>query len=140
GHKDAEVETPYDGNIKPKTAYTMGVLGEQMAADPARPPAEHQALHAQARQSFLFAVDLDPKYLDAHLALARSFEGTGEHDQALAAYQKAVTQVPNKAALWYEYGTCQAKGKDWAAAAESLGRAAALEPNNSQYVKTLGFT
>src|SRR5438067_2290718 len=95
GHKDAEVETPYDGNIKPKTAYTMGVLGEQMAADPARPPAEHQALHAQARQSFLFAVDLDPKYLDAHLALARSFEGTGEHDQALAAYQKAVTQVPN---------------------------------------------
>src|SRR5437763_7427363 len=93
--KDVEIETPYDGSVKPLTAYTMGQIGEKMAADPAKSPAEQQALRAQARHSYQLALELSPGYLDAHLALARSFDATGEHDQALAAYLGAVKQLPN---------------------------------------------
>src|SRR4051812_40175387 len=68
-HKDVEMETPYDGSIKPKTAYTMGQIGEKMAADPAKPPAEQQALRTQARHAYQLALELDPSLLDAYLAL-----------------------------------------------------------------------
>jgi hypothetical protein len=84
-HKEIDTEPQYDGSVKPLTAYTMGQIGEKMAADPAKAPAEQQALRAQARHSYLLALEIEPRYLDAHLALARSYDATGEHDQALAA-------------------------------------------------------
>lgn len=128
-----------DRKLKPETLVKIGALKEQAADDKDRPQAERDAFRYQARQSYQKAIEQDPKFTQAYLALAGSYLQTGENDRANALFDKALKVNPKNGQLWFELGTVQARAKDWTASLESLNKAAQLDPDNKQYQKTYGL-
>jgi tetratricopeptide (TPR) repeat protein len=131
---------PQRTNLKPSTYLSMGALTEQAAEETERPQAERDGFRHQARQSYQKALQVDPKYAPAYIALGASYMAEGDRAQAQAMFQKAIELAPNDAALWSDLGTIQAKGKDWTAAITSYSRAAQLDPGNRPLETRLGLT
>jgi tetratricopeptide (TPR) repeat protein len=76
---------------KVKMPSTFVAYGEMMLKSSAtQPAAQQQEFREGARKAFQQALELDPKYLPAHLALAQLFTDAGDHVRAAAAFQKAV--------------------------------------------------
>lgn len=128
-----------DRKLKPETLVKLGALKDQAAEDPERPQAERDAFRQQARQSYQRAIDQDPKYVRAYMAMAGSFLQSGDRESAQATFSKALSVNPQDAALWFDQGTLYARSKDWSAAVDSLTQATRLDPENKTYQKTLGF-
>jgi tetratricopeptide (TPR) repeat protein len=118
----------------------MGALTAEAANEPDRPPAEREALLRQSRQSFQKAIDVDPKFAAAYVALGESYLTTGEREQAEAMFKKATDLAPDNAALWSELGAAQARAKDWPSAVGSLNRAVQIDPGNKPLETRLGLT
>lgn len=131
--------TPHSGKLQPNTHLTMGALAEQMADDANRPAPDREQFRAKARESYQKAVDTDPKFAPAYLALGASFAATNDRDQAVANFAKATQVAPNDAAVWAAQGNYLARLKEWDAAIDSLSRATQLDPTNKEYSKKLGF-
>ena len=127
-------------NLKPDTYVMMGALKEQAADEGERPQAERDAYRQQARQSYQKAIDVDPKFVQGYVALAKSYATSEEKDKAQAMFGKAIALAPNDANLWYEFGAAQARAKDFPGAAKSLGKAIQLAPDNKDIQKLYGFT
>jgi tetratricopeptide (TPR) repeat protein len=127
-------------SLKPQTYIAMGALTEQAAQEAERPQTERDAFRQQARQSYQKALQVDPKYAPAYVALGASYLADGDREQAQAMFKKATDLAPNDAALWSELGAIQAKGKDWSAAVASFNRALTLDPGNKTLASRLGFT
>ncbi len=127
-------------NLKPTTYVSMGKLTEEAASDPDRPQAERDALRREARQSYQKAIQVDPKFAPAYVALGESFMVTGDRDQAQANFKKATEIAPKDASLWMELGDAQARCKDWPSAIASLTRAVQLDPGNKPLEIRLGLT
>jgi Tfp pilus assembly protein PilF len=127
-------------NLKPETYATMGALKDQAADEVDRPQAERDAYRQQARQSYLKAIEVDPKYTPAYVALAKSYASTDEKDKSKAMFVKAFALAPNDAGIWYEYGAAQARAKDFPAAVKSLAHAVQIDPSNKAAQKLYGFT
>jgi tetratricopeptide (TPR) repeat protein len=127
-------------SLKPATYVSIGSLKEQAADDPQRSEQERDAFRYQARQSYLKATQVDPKFAPAYVALAKSYFATGERDKCLAEFKKALAIAPNDASIWFEQGEVHARAKDWTGAIESMTRAVKLDPENKQYAKFLGLT
>jgi tetratricopeptide (TPR) repeat protein len=127
----------------PPKASTYVALGDFRAKSgfaPEVPAAQQKQYREEARLSYQKALELDRKYLPAHLALARLYAAMGDHGSAAAAYHNAL-QIDNKpAALWFELGMCQSRRKEWGPAVDALKRATERDPDNRQYANTLGFT
>jgi tetratricopeptide (TPR) repeat protein len=131
---------PTRSNLKPSTYVSMGGLTEQAADEQDRPATEREALRRQARQSYQKALQVDPKYAPAYVALGESYLNGGEREQAQEMFKKAIEIAPNDAGLWAELGAAQAKAKDWPNAVASLSRAVQLDPSNKPMEQRLGFT
>jgi Tfp pilus assembly protein PilF len=131
---------PHRTNLKPETYVAMGALTEQAAQEAERPQVERDAFRQQARQSYQKAIQVDPKYSPAYIALGASYLADGDRGQAQAMFKKATDLAPDDAALWSELGTIQAKGKDWQGAISSFNRAVTLDPGNKTLASRLGFT
>jgi tetratricopeptide (TPR) repeat protein len=127
-------------NLNPATYISMGQLTEQAANEPDRPQADRDAFRRQARQSYLKAIEVDPKYAPAYVALGASYMANGERDQAQAMFKKATEIAPKDPSLWSELGDVQARCKDWPAAVASLTRAVQLDPGNRPLETRLGLT
>src|SRR5690349_19623128 len=84
-------------SLKPATYVSIGSLKEQAADDPQRSEQERDAFRYQARQSYLKAIQVDPKFAPAYVALAKSYFATGERDKCLAEFKKALAIAPNDA-------------------------------------------
>src|SRR5262249_16927666 len=84
--------TPHSGTLQPSTHPTMGTLAEQMADDTNRPAPDREQFRAKAREAYQKAVDADPKFAPAYLALGASYAATNDREPALANFAKA-TQV-----------------------------------------------
>lgn len=101
---------------------------------------QRQAAREEARLSYLKAIEVDPKYLPAHLALARLLEKTQDHAGAVATFNKALELAPENAAVWHELGLCHARQKNWNDSLSCLQKACELNPGNATYQTTLGYT
>jgi len=122
--------------LKPKTLVAMAAFREQMAAEVAKTPAQREFLLEDARKSYQRALKEDPKYLPAHIGLARHWEAAGQHDRAMTSYEAALKLAPKDGGLCYEIGMCQARHKEWKPALERLKQAAASDPENRQLAST----
>ncbi len=126
--------------LKPETLVAYAHVMEQRVNDPNVAPEEREHLLAQARDAYRRALNADPKFVAAHLGLANLLEGTGNHEQAVASYKQALALTPTDKNLWFAVGTVQARNKEWAPALECFQKAVELDPENKQFITTLGMT
>lgn len=128
-----------DHKLKPETLVKLGALKEVTADEESRPQAERDGFRYQARQSYQKAIDQNPKYAPAYVALAGSYLRTGESDKAHEVFQKALQANPRDASLWFEQGTVLARDKNWDSALECMAQAVKFDPENKHYQKTYGL-
>ena len=60
--------------------------------------------------------------------------------RALELYHKALDKTPQDHGLWFDMGLCLNRQKEWVRAIPCFQKALELDPENRQYMKTLGFT
>jgi tetratricopeptide (TPR) repeat protein len=131
-----------DGGAKrtprPETCLAAGQFFAQQAEAEDKGTVIQEQLHEKARKAYQQALEIDPKYLPAHRALAQLYTVMEDHEHAVAAYQRALQAAPNEASLYYELGMCYARKKEWAPALDNLQKAVDRDPENRPYVNTLG--
>jgi len=126
----------------PKHAETCIALGNFFAAEGSSAPqgsAKQEHLYDQARKEYQQALDIDANCVAAYRALARLYTTIGDHERAVAAYQKALQKQPRDAVVWCDLGMCLARHQDWDHAIEALRRAAEFDGEHRQYQNLLGY-
>jgi tetratricopeptide (TPR) repeat protein len=126
--------------VKASTLVAVGSYREQLAANPDLSFAEAEQIRSGARAAYNDALKIDPKCSAAYIGLAKSYVVIEDAQQAFAMYEKALVQIPNDAAVWYEKGLTHARFKDWDGAVASLTRASQIDPDNRLYKRTIGLT
>lgn len=124
---------------RPATCISLARLYEEGAAEPTCQPAQRDALLDRARKCYQQALTTDPKNHDALVGLARLYNLRADYARAASTYGKATQLYPKEAGLWFEFGMCQGRSKEWDAAAASLRSAVELDGENRLYVHSLGF-
>jgi tetratricopeptide (TPR) repeat protein len=117
-----------------------GRLLESTANAAATPPPLQTKMREQARQAYRKVLDLDPKNLDAELALARLAVADGNDEQARRYFTLVTQDHPKEAAVWYQLGMYHGKRKEWQPSVDALQRANQLEPDNREVATKLGLT
>jgi tetratricopeptide (TPR) repeat protein len=135
--EDLEAEHPKE--LKPATLVAYAALKERSAVDAEQSQNDRERLREAARQAYLRALELDPKYIPAHIGLANWYDTAGNHEKALATYAQAAKVAPKDKGLWFQLGMCHARHKEWDLAIESLRKAHELDPDNRPCTKTLGL-
>jgi tetratricopeptide (TPR) repeat protein len=125
---------------KAPTYVAFGDFRASSAQSKEQTPAQRDQYRDEARLSYLKAIELDPKYLPAYVALARFQQRCEDYAGAVAVYQKALELAPRDASLWFEVGMCQCRMKDWGAAVVNMRKALELEPGNRKFASITGFT
>ena len=98
-----------------------------------------QAKREKARRAYQQALAIDPQYLPAYESLASLYNDLKDHSHAVAIYRKAAQMFPNEPRVFYELGKCYGGVKEWEPAIQCLAHAVELDPENRQYVDTLGW-
>lgn len=122
------------------TCVAFGDLELKGALDATRTPAQKQQALDMARKYYQQALKSDPKCVEAHAGLARTYEELGDHDAAVSTYQKGLKVFPKQASLWFALGMCQARHKEWGPAIDSLKKASDLDPEDRTCSQTLAYT
>src|SRR4051794_34497621 len=73
-----------------QTYVAFGDFRSSAGFAPEMPPAQQQQLREDGRQSYLKAIEVDPRYIPAYLALARLQQRCDDLAGAVATYQKAL--------------------------------------------------
>jgi tetratricopeptide (TPR) repeat protein len=107
---------------------------------PEMPVPQQMQYREDARKSYLKAIEVDPKYVPAYLALARLQQRCDDPAGAVVTYQKALSLSAQDPGLWYELAMCQCRQKSWADGIASLNKALELSPGDRGYLMTLGYT
>jgi tetratricopeptide (TPR) repeat protein len=123
-------------NKRPEHCVAFGQFEAGEAARPDLTPGQREAMYEIARRAYQEALEIDPKYVPAHLELGRLFITMQDMPRAVAAYQKGLQVAPQNAALWYELGVCHNYRKDWADSVRCLSRACQLDRDNRNYLNT----
>jgi tetratricopeptide (TPR) repeat protein len=123
---------------KPATCVAAGVAFEAEARDPRCDPGTRDRLRDQARRAYLQAIEVDANHLAAYEKLGNLCSSLGDYEQAKVAFEGGLKKAPREGALWYGLGMCYARQKDWERAASALGKAVECDPENRQYLNTLG--
>jgi tetratricopeptide (TPR) repeat protein len=92
----------------------------------------------QAAASYRKALESDPTYVPALLALVQAQSRSGKTDEALASVQNLVRQYPQNAEAQLLLGRMLLRKGDWAGAAAALEVAAAGLPRNAEAHARLG--
>ncbi|HMF15107.1 MAG TPA: tetratricopeptide repeat protein, partial [Gemmataceae bacterium] len=71
---------------KPKSCVALGALRETWAVEKVRNNAERDQMYDLARRSYQQALELDPNYLPAYVALAKLYEKVGDYERCQATY------------------------------------------------------
>jgi len=135
--EDLESDQPKE--LKPATLVAYANLKEKCAAEPDQTEVDRERLREVARQAYLRALDIDAKFIPAHVGLANWYDTVGNHSKALATYQQVLKFAPKDKTVWYQLGMCQARHQDWEPAIDSLRKAHEIDPDNRQCTKTLGL-
>ena len=94
---------------------------------------EERGQAEEARQSYQFVLDEQPKSVQAVLGLARLDQLAGRTDQAEQGFQKALQLNPNEPHVLDAVGQFYVSQKRWNEAVEMLQRAMAAAPNDKTY-------
>lgn len=103
-------------------------------------PQQKRLLAQEARLSYLKALEVEPKNLQAHLSLARLQAEMGDLTAAEATLNKALELAPREAGLWYEIGLVQSRRQNYENSLGSLRKAVEIAPDNRMFQTTIGFT
>lgn len=102
---------------------------------------EKQAkLRDDARRAYEAVLKMDPNNIEAYRGLGRVYSCLGDYERAFAIYQKATAKLPRSAALWYDYGHCHNRRKEWPRAIQCFRKALECEPDSREVQKALGLT
>ena len=93
----------------------------------------------QAVSSYRKALDADPTYVPALLALVEAQIRSGKTDDALASVQNLVRQHPQSAQAQLLLGRMLLRKGDWAGASAALEKAVAGLPGNAEAHARLGY-
>ena len=128
-------------NPQPATMIGLGKLKEADADSEAgkKNPEMQAHLRDEARQSYQFAIKLDPNNIEALRCLGKLYAKTGDFDRAFETFKKAMDKNPKDANLWYDLGLCHARRKDFSESIRCLTKAMELDPQNRDCVKMLGI-
>jgi adenylate cyclase len=100
-----------------------------------------EARRALVEKNADIALRLDPKLPEAHVAKALfHYHGSRNYEAALAELEVARTLAPGNASVHFWLGPIYRRQGRWDDALESLDRAAALDPLNTNYVSEQGGT
>ena len=77
--------------------------------------------------------------MPAYESLASLYGDLKDHAHAVATYRVAAKMFPKEGRIFYEWGKCHGADKEWEPAIQELTRAVQLDPENRQYVDTLGW-
>src|SRR5262245_35465087 len=135
--EELEAECPKE--LKPATLVAYATLKEQSASEPTQSEGARERLREEARQAYLRALEMDPKFVPAQVGLANWYDTVGNHAKALATYQQALKLTAKDKTVWYQLGMCHARHKEWDAAITNLRKANELDPDDRQCAKTLGL-
>src|SRR5262249_41647358 len=125
--------------LKPSTYVAFADYRAQTGFADDLPESTRLQCREEARVSYLKAIEVDAKYLPAHLGLARPLTHWQRGGEAVESYRQAIELSRSDGGLWYELGMCQCRQKDWAAASASLARAVELAPQQPAYKEHLGM-
>ncbi len=89
--------------------------------------------YENAKQLYQQALQQDPKEMRAYLGLAKVAQEEGQYALANEHYQRVLKEYPNDASIWFEYGLCLAKQKNWNESLECMQKATKLDAKNSNY-------
>jgi tetratricopeptide (TPR) repeat protein len=129
--------TQTDG--KPETLVKIAEVQSQLAVDESRPADQRQKALSLAKHNYQRAIQLDNRHVAAYLGLGRLCSLVGEHSQALATLDDGLAKVPQDASLWFERGMVLGRQQRFEEAISNLKKASQLDPNNSQFVKSVGL-
>lgn len=130
---------------------TAGARGQFLAAIEVNPdwPETHNNLGAVlfregdprgAEAAHRRAIELQPDFADAHNNLAIALATLGRNDEAIDHFRRAIELHPTMANARFNLGlTLLVVREDLAGAAEQLGQAARIAPNDPQTRATLGL-
>ena len=137
---------PADGNAKkdPKAGARLIVatakFNESEANTLDRNPEQQFKIRYMAKDHYQQAVKLDPTSIEAHRGLGRIYVDLADYERAQETFKKAQARFPKESIFWFEMGQMHNRKKDFAQAAKCLQKALDMEPENRQYLTTLGFT
>jgi len=126
----------------PAAEIAFGEMKEGEADSPAgkaNPEAQAQ-LRDEARRAYQKAIQLDANNLNAQRHLARLYVKTGDYERAQNIYRTMLAKHPNDAGLWFDFGMCQNRRRDFNESVRCLSKAVELDPENREYCNKLGFT
>jgi tetratricopeptide (TPR) repeat protein len=132
---DGEAELTH----KAPTYVAFGDFRARSAEAPEVAPEGKRQLREEASLAYLKAIEVDPKYAPAYVALARLQMACEDHAAAAQTYAKALSLAPNDATLHFELGMCRCRLKDWPAALVNMKKALELEPGNRQFATATGL-
>ncbi len=124
---------------KPETCVKLGDFFAAEGSSAPQGSAKQEELFDKARQEYQQALEIDANCLSATRALGRLYTTMGDHDRAVATYQKVLQKQPREAVVWCDLGMCLARHKEWDRAVEALRHAAECDAENRQYQNLLGF-
>ena len=81
---------------------------------------------------------VDYKLAEIYTVLGRAYEGTGQFDKAIAAYQKATEVDPNYYKAWVNLGVAHRLTGNLEQAEKSYNQALIIEPNYAELHASLG--
>jgi tetratricopeptide (TPR) repeat protein len=125
--------------LNPDTLVSYGALQEQIAAEMNLTPQEKERYLEDARQAYQRAIDTDPKFIPAYMAMGRLFESTERHDRAMVFFEKALKVNGKDPQLWAEVGMVYARNKQWEPALRVLKKAVELDPDRKAIVRNYGM-
>jgi tetratricopeptide (TPR) repeat protein len=117
----------------------FGQFREQAAKEPNVAPPQRDALREQARKAYQQALQIDPAYMPAYLALARLYAVDGDKERCLATYTEALRHHPKDASVWHELGMCHLRLNQTSSALQELQKASKLDPENRRFAKDYGY-
>lgn len=94
---------------------------------------------AEAKRRYQDVLADNPNNIEARVGIARVEFQAGRKAEAESILMAASEKHPESARVWMEMGRVQSAREQWAAAAESLGKASTLEPNNQHARYELGL-
>jgi tetratricopeptide (TPR) repeat protein len=126
-------------DAKPQTWVAQGQLYESQMRKAPQGSAEQSLQRDEARKAYQKAIDIDPKCVEAHSALANLYLSQDDYDRAIGAYQYGLKLNPNSAPLWFEAGLCHTRKKDFPQALACLSKAHERDPQNHDIATTYGL-
>jgi Tfp pilus assembly protein PilF len=92
----------------------------------------------EAQWEYQQAIDIDPKYVKAHLNLADNYSHFKDSEAALLCLRKAAEADPNHPGIYQRLGPHFMEKKEYRAAAEAFQLLVALQPKSCKAHNSLG--